>query len=166
MTAYHQLVVYVYHRIDKLPVDVKNLLGNGQRRNYTTHISEAIHRVAILFPIPVNLSNWRSDALIPFNSIKTDRFVSSGNCWKARLFVTPVFSLISNITWLSKGRPFDVSYISRHATSSDKEVFTRSFSLSLIPQHYYKLNFLSSWATKSCPRFCPVEEFTYLSVAK
>ena len=38
--------------------------------------------------------------------------------------------------------------------------------ITLIPQHYYKLNFLSTWATKSCPGFCHVEEFTYLSVAK
>ena len=30
----------------------------------------------------------------------------------------------------------------------------------------YKYNFLSTWATKSCPGFCHVEEFTYLSVAK
>ena len=29
----------------------------------------------ILFPIPVNLSNWRSVAFIPFNSIKTDHLV-------------------------------------------------------------------------------------------
>ena len=40
------------------------------------------------------------------------------------------------------------------------------FLISLIPQHYCKLNFLSTWATKSCPGFCHVEEFTYLSVAK
>ena len=39
-------------------------------------------------------------------------------------------------------------------------------SSALIPQHYYKLNFLSTWATKSCSGFCHVEEFTYLSVAK
>ena len=47
---------------------------------------------------------------------------------------------------------------------------------SLIPQHYYKTNFLSTWATESSwtsqaaessgPGFCHVEEFTYLSVAK
>ena len=42
----------------------------------------------------------------------------------------------------------------------------RTFWISLIPQHYYKLNFLSTWATKSCPGFCHVVEFTYLSVAK
>ena len=37
---------------------------------------------------------------------------------------------------------------------------------SLIPQHYYKLNFLSTSATKSCSGFCHVRIFTYLSVAK
>ena len=36
----------------------------------------------------------------------------------------------------------------------------------LIPQHYYKLNFLSTRATKSCSGFCHVRVFTYLSVAK
>ena len=38
-------------------------------------------------------------------------------------------------------------------------------SLTLIPQHYYKYNFLSTWATKSCSGFCHVRFFTYLSVA-
>ena len=46
------------------------------------HIRNIIH-----FPIPVNLSNWRSDALIPFNSIKTahmtepscPRYLETGN---------------------------------------------------------------------------------------
>ena len=32
----------------------------------------------------------------------------------------------------------------------------------LIPQHYCKLNFLSTWATKSCSGFCHVRIFTYL----
>ena len=50
-----------------------------------------------------------------------------------------------------------VSYT--HLTMSD-------FRLTLIPQHYYKLNFLSTSATKSCSGFCPVRIFTYLSVAK
>ena len=36
----------------------------------------------------------------------------------------------------------------------------------LIPQHYYKLNFLSTRATKSCSGFCHVRVFTHLSVAK
>ena len=39
-------------------------------------------------------------------------------------------------------------------------------TLTLIPQHYYKYNFLSTWATKSCSGFCHVKEFTYISVAK
>ena len=39
-------------------------------------------------------------------------------------------------------------------------------TITLIPQHYYKLNFLSTWATKSCSGFCYVRIFTYLSVAK
>ena len=38
--------------------------------------------------------------------------------------------------------------------------------LSLIPQHYNLTLFISSWATKSCPGFCHVRIFTYLSVAK
>ena len=37
---------------------------------------------------------------------------------------------------------------------------------SLIPQHYNLTLFISSWATKSCPGFCHVRIFTYLSVAK
>ena len=40
------------------------------------------------------------------------------------------------------------------------------FMITLIPQHYCKLNFLSTWATKSCSGFCHVRIFTYLSVAK
>ena len=36
----------------------------------------------------------------------------------------------------------------------------------LIPQHYNLTLFISSWATKSCPGFCHVRIFTYLSVAK
>ena len=35
----------------------------------------------------------------------------------------------------------------------------------LIPQHYNLTLFISSWATKSCPGFCHVRFFTYLSVA-
>ena len=38
--------------------------------------------------------------------------------------------------------------------------------ISLIPQHYNLTLFISSWATKSCPGFCHVRIFTYLSVAK
>ena len=30
----------------------------------------------------------------------------------------------------------------------------------LIPQHYYKIFFLSTWATKSCSGFCHVRGFT------
>ena len=37
---------------------------------------------------------------------------------------------------------------------------------SLIPQHYNLTLFISSRATKSCPGFCHVRIFTYLSVAK
>lgn len=37
-------------------------------------------RYIMLFPIPVNLSNWRSEALLAFNSINTDLLISSGNC--------------------------------------------------------------------------------------
>ena len=33
----------------------------------------------MLLLIPVNLSNWRNDALLPFNSINTDFFISTGN---------------------------------------------------------------------------------------
>ena len=40
------------------------------------------------------------------------------------------------------------------------------FCYLLIPQHYYKLNFLSSWATKRCSGFCYIRISTYLSVAK
>ena len=36
----------------------------------------------------------------------------------------------------------------------------------LIPQHYCKLNLLSTWATKSCSGIFHVRIFTYLSVAK
>ena len=52
------------------------------------------------------------------------------------------------------------------------------FIISLISQYYYKLNFLTlipqlfsltlfitSWATISCPGFCHVRNFTYLSAA-
>ena len=39
-------------------------------------------------------------------------------------------------------------------------------SFTLIPQHYNLTLFISSWATKSCPGFCHVRIFTYLSVAK
>ena len=34
----------------------------------------------------------------------------------------------------------------------------------LIPQHYYKLNFLSILATINCTGYCHVGIFTYLSV--
>ena len=33
----------------------------------------------------------------------------------------------------------------------------------LIPQHYSLTFFISTWATKSCPGFCHVRNFTYLS---
>ena len=42
----------------------------------------------------------------------------------------------------------------------------RKIYRSLIPQHYNLTLFISSWATKSCPGFCHVRIFTYLSVAK
>jgi len=38
--------------------------------------------------------------------------------------------------------------------------------LLLIPQYHYKLNFLSTWTTKSCSKFCPVRISTYLSDTK
>ena len=38
-------------------------------------------------------------------------------------------------------------------------------SLSLIPQHYNLIFFISTWATKSCSGLCHVRNFTYLSVA-
>jgi len=41
-----------------------------------------------------------------------------------------------------------------------------SYILTLIPQHYSLTLFISAWATKSCPGFCHVRIFTYLSVAK
>ena len=44
--------------------------------------------------------------------------------------------------------------------------YSKSFKTALIPQHYYKYNFLSTWATKSCSGFCHVRFFTYLSAAK
>ena len=47
-------------------------------------------RYIMLFPMPVNLSNWRSEALLPFNSINTDLLISSGNCWKKQVPV-PLF---------------------------------------------------------------------------
>ena len=57
-----------------------------------------LKRYIALFPIPVNLSNWRREAPLPFNSISTGLFMSSGNCINALLFVAPVLSLISPIT--------------------------------------------------------------------
>ena len=57
-----------------------------------------VKRYIALFPIPVNLSNWRREAPLPFNSISTGLFMSSGNCINALLFVAPVLSLISPIT--------------------------------------------------------------------
>ena len=82
----------------------------------------------MLFPIPVNLSSWRREALLPFNSTNTDLLISSGNCWKALMFVAPVFSFINIITWSSEGRPFEASSISRQVTSSDKGSYTKAFS--------------------------------------
>ena len=38
--------------------------------------------------------------------------------------------------------------------------------LTLIQQHYYNLNFLSTCATSCCSESCHVRIFTYLSVAK
>ena len=43
---------------------------------------------------------------------------------------------------------------------------TTLFYLTLIPQHYYNLNFLSTCATSCCSESCHVRIFTYLSVAK
>ena len=44
--------------------------------------------------------------------------------------------------------------------------FSSAAKYTLIPQHYKLTLFISSRATKSCPGFCHVRIFTYLSVAK
>ena len=47
------------------------------------------------------------------------------------------------------------------------EVFWYKYNKTIIPQHYYKTSFfVRTLATKSCPCFCRVRNFTYLSVAK
>ena len=63
----------------------------------------------------------------------------------------------SNITL---GKVTHCNITKNNCNHQEKTYFT------LIPQHYYKLNFLSTWATKSCSGFCHVRIFTYLSVAK
>ena len=52
-----------------------------------------------------------------------------------------------------------------HISASTRCLILRIFSKTLIPQHYNLTLFISSWATKSCPGFCRVRFFTYLSVA-
>ena len=38
--------------------------------------------------------------------------------------------------------------------------------ITLFPQHYNLIFFISTWATVSCSEFCHARNFTYLSVAK
>ena len=52
------------------------------------------------------------------------------------------------------------------SVSEDTRWMSSDEFISLIPQHYNLTLFISSWATKSCPGFCHVRIFTYLSVAK
>ena len=59
-----------------------------------------------------------------------------------------------------------ITLILRYMEQIPRKSTNQIYQYPLIPQHYYKTNFLSTWATKSCPGFCSVEEFTYLSVAK
>ena len=49
---------------------------------------------------------------------------------------------------------------------SSMSLYVVALMYPLIPQHYNLTLFISSWATKSCPGFCHVRIFTYLSVAK
>ena len=71
-----------------------------------------------------------------------------------------IYSLTCPLTML----PIEVS--KSHDKDKNWNVDPQNLFLTLIPQHYYKLNFLSTWATKSCSGFCHVRIFTYLSVAK
>ena len=70
-----------------------------------------------------------------------------------------------------KGDRYYISLIfSYHAPfdySAWKKTYTICyfFLISLIPQHYCKLNLLRAWSTKSCPGLCYVRILTYLSVA-
>ena len=49
----------------------------------------------MLLLIPVNLSNWRNDALLPFNSINTDLFILI-NLQESWLLFPTLFLVISH----------------------------------------------------------------------
>ena len=83
LDAYQHLVIMLYAQLGQFESlrDIElGFLCAASRRKRGDRFLFHFNRYIRLFPIPVNLSNCRREALRLFNSINTDLFISSGNC--------------------------------------------------------------------------------------
>ena len=125
---------------------------------YDDSISDLSNTTGIHYKI-ANCANGHDHTDIAFD------YIYSGNL-KIKIFPNPTDASCGKIIfWAPIGSECKRNEQIRLYVTDEKNN-TSITSLPLIPQHYYKYNFLSTWATKSCPGFCHVEECTYLSVAK